>query len=173
MALCIIDEGYELACSSIGGIETIWIGTYSKDASYTLNTDNVITGATSASTVYEFQQDINHSGLEQTIQPNRDNGTVFIESVLSLKLIDLNADTRNIMLALAKAPIFAIAKSNTGNYFALGAYGPAGRLSEGSMSLGVAQGDHNGGVLSFTFSSQNGAYLINGALIGTSITVGS
>lgn len=168
---CIIDNGYALGCASVGGVEKVWIGTYTPDATYELNALNVITGVTSASTVYLFEQDMEYAGLNQNGVFTRENGTVHYESVLSVKFTDLNADLRNTVLALGKAPVYAIVKSNAGLYYLAGVE-TAGRATEGVASLGVAMADMNGATLSFTFKSQNGVYLMNGSLIGTSIAVG-
>jgi len=167
---CIIDNGYTLGCASVGGVEKVWIGTYSADATYTLDADSVITGATSASTVHLFEQDMEYAGLNQTGVFTRENGTVHYESVLSVKFTNLDADLRNTVLALGKAPVYAVVKSNAGLYYIAGVE-TAGRATEGTASLGVAMADLNGATLSFTFKSQNGVYLINGALLGTSIVV--
>lgn len=168
---CIIDNGYALGCASVGGVEKVWIGTYSPDTTYELDATNVITGVTSSATVYLFEQDMEYAGLNQTGVFTRENGTVHYESVLSVKFTDLNADLRNTVLALGKAPVYAIVKSNAGLYYLAGVE-TAGRATEGVASLGVAMADMNGATLSFTFKSQNGVYLMNGTLIGTDITVG-
>lgn len=168
---CIIDNGYALGCASVGGVEKVWIGTYSPDAIYELDATSVITGITAAPTVYLFEQDMEYAGLNQTGVFTRENGTVHYESVLSVKFTDLNADLRNTILALGKAPVYAIVKSNAGLYYLAGVE-TAGRATEGVASLGVAMADMNGATLSFTFKSQNGVYLMNGTLIGTDITVG-
>jgi hypothetical protein len=168
---CIIDNGYALGCASVGGVEKVWIGTYSPDATYQLDVNSVITGVTSASTVYLFEQDMEYAGLNQTGVFTRENGTVHYESVLSVKFIELDSELRNTILALGKAPIYAVVKSNAGLYYLAGVE-TAGRATEGVASLGVAMADMNGATLSFTFKSQNGVYLMNGSLVGTSITVG-
>ena len=167
---CIIDNGFALGCNSIGGVEKVYIGTYSA-ATYTYDATNVVTGVTGAQTVYLFEQDIEFAGLEQTGQFSRENGTVFYESVLSTKFIELDADLRNTILDLGKAPVYAVVKANTGAYYILGVES-AGRATEGTASLGIAQGDMNGATLSFTFKSQNGAYLIDSTVLGTDITIG-
>ena len=168
---CIIDSGYTLGCQSIGGIQKVWLGTYTSDATYALDVDNVITGATNTNTVYNLDQDIEYSGLDQTGQFNRENGTVFYESTLSVKFLELDKDLRNLILNLGKAPVYAVVKSNAGHYYLLGLE-TAGRATEGTASLGVALGDMNGANLSFTFKSQNGAYLMDEAVLGTDIVVG-
>ena len=101
---CTIDNGLTLGCNSIGGIEKVWIGTYSGATTFTLGATNVVTGATSANDVYAFEQDIEFAGLEQAGQFSRENGTVFYESTLSVKFIGLDATLRNTILALGKAP---------------------------------------------------------------------
>lgn len=169
---CVIDSGYTLGCNSIGGVEKVWIGTYDADTTWTISgTNSQITGVTAANNVYLFEQDIEFAGLEQNGQYSRENGTVHYESVLSVKFIELDNDLRNTILALGKAPLYAVIKSNAGHYYVLGVES-AGRATEGAMSLGVAQGDMNGANLSFTWKSQGGAFLMDGALIGTDITVG-
>ena len=168
---CIIDNGYTLGCNTIGGVEKVWIGTYDADSAYTYDADNVITGVTSGTTVYLFEQDMEFAGLIQTGQFSRENGTVFYESVLSVKFTNLDADLRNTILALGKAPVVAAVKSNAGLFYYLGVE-TAGRATEGTASLGVAMGDMNGATLSFTFRSANGAYLIEESVLGTDITVG-
>lgn len=168
---CIIDDGYTLGCSSIGGVEKVWIGTYDADSTYTFDANNVITGVTSGATVYLMEQDIEYAGLNQTGNFSRENGTVFYETALSVKFIELDADLRNLMIALGRAPIFAVVKSNAGHYYACGVES-AGRATEGMGSVGIAQGDMNGVTFTFTFKSPNGAFLLNSSVLGTGITVG-
>lgn len=168
---CIIDNGYTLGCASIGGVERVWLGTYDADATYTMDADNVITAATSASTVYLFEQDMEYAGLNQNGVFTRENGTVHYESILSVKFTNLDKDLRNTVLALGKAPIVGVVKSNEGEYYIAGVES-AGRATTGTASLGVAMSDMNGANLEFTFKSKNGIYLMDGSLIGTDITVG-
>ena len=164
---CVINNGYNLGCSTVGGIKTVYIGTFDPDVTYTLDVDNQITALNAnpnTFTVYNFQQDDEFAGLEQTTTVSRDNGTVFLETVLTIKMIELDAALRNQALALAKAPIAAVVEANTGEFYLLG-YENAGRLTEGSISLGTAFGDMNGATLSFTFKSQEGIYLLDGSIL--------
>lgn len=174
MALnCILDSGYILSCNSVGGVERVWIGTYDADTTYTLDVDNVITAATNSvavSPVYNFEQDIEFAGLEQAGQFSRENGTVFYESNLSLKFTNLDKDLRNTLIALGRAPLYAVVKANSGEYFLLGLE-TAGRATEGVASLGVALGDMNGATLTIQWKSANGAYLLDSTVLGTDIPV--
>jgi len=168
---CIIDMGYTLGCSSIGGVEKVWIGTYSADQAYAFDVDNIITGVTSGVTVYLMEQDMEFAGLNQTGQFSRENGTVFYESVLSVKFIELTAELRNLVIALGRAPIFAVVKSNAGEYYACGVES-AGRATAGVASLGIAQGDLNGATFEITWKTPNGVYLLEPTVLGTGITIG-
>jgi len=169
---CIIDNGYTLGCNTIGGVERVWIGTYDADQAYTFDADNVITGITSGVTIYLMEQDIEFAGLNQTGNFSRENGTVFYESVLSVKFIELTADLRNLVIALGRAPIFAVVKSNAGEYYAAGVES-AGRATSGVASLGIAQGDLNGATFEITWRTPNGVFLLDPTLIGTSLPIGT
>lgn len=168
---CLIDTGYQLGCSSIGGVEKVWIGTYDADSTYAFDANNVITAVTSGVTVYLMEQDIEFAGLNGTGNFSRENGTVFVETALSIKFIELDADLRNLFIALGRSPIFAVVKSNAGHYYACGVES-AGRATEGMASLGVAQGDMNGVTLTITWRSANGAFLLDGGVLGTDIPIG-
>jgi len=171
MALdCILDSGYVLNCNSIGGVEKVWIGTWDGDAAYTFDVDNVVTGATNATTLYNFEQDIEFAGLEQAGQFSRENGTVFYESNLSMKFTNLDKDLRNTLVAIGRAPLYAVIKSNAGEYYILGVQ-TAGRAVEGVASLGVALGDMNGATLTIQWKSAQGAYLLDSAILGTDLPV--
>lgn len=168
---CNLTDGYVLGCSSIGGVEKVWIGEWVDNVSVTLDPCGIITGITTTGlTVYSIEQDIEHAGLVQTGNYSRENGTVFYESVLSIKLIGLDCNVRNRMVELGRAPLFAVVKSNAGDYYYLGLES-SGRASAGEANLGVLLGDMNGLSQSISWKSANGAYLINGALVGTAITV--
>ena len=168
---CNLNDGYVLGCSSIGGVEKVWIGEWVDNVVIAQDSCGIITGITTTGlTVYSFEQDIEHAGLIQTGNYSRENGTVFYESTLSIKLIGLDCNVRNRMVELGRAPLFAVVKSNAGDYYYLGLES-SGRASAGEANLGVLLGDMNGLSQSISWKSANGAFLINGALIGTTITI--
>jgi hypothetical protein len=74
------------------------------------------------------------------------------------------------MIELSRAPLFAVIKSNAGDYYFLGLES-SGRATAGDASLGTLLGDMNGLTQTITWKSASGAYLINGSLVGTTITV--
>jgi hypothetical protein len=168
---CNLTDGYVLGCSSIGGVQSVWIGEWVDNVQVAQDACGIITGITTTGlTVYSFEQDIEHAGLVQTGNYSRENGTVFYESTLSIKLIGLDCEVRNRMVELGRAPLFAVVLSNAGDYYYLGLES-SGRASAGEANLGVLLGDMNGLSQSISWKSANGAFLIDGALVGTTITV--
>jgi hypothetical protein len=149
----------------------VYIGEWVEGVTVAQDSCGIITGITTTGlTVYQFEQDIEHAGLAQTGQYSRENGTVFYESNLSIKLIGLDCNVRNRMVELGRAPLFAVVKSNAGDWYYLGLES-AGRASAGDASVGTALGDMNGLNQTIQWKSANGAFLIDGALVGTTITV--
>ena len=168
---CNLTDGYVLGCSSLGGVEKVWIGEYVDNVVYAQNTCGVITGITTTGlTVYSFEQDIEHAGLVQTGNYSRENGTVFYESTLSIKLIGLDCEVRKRMVELGRAPLFAVIKSNSGDYYYCGLES-SGRASAGEANVGTLLGDMNGLSQSISWKSANGVFLMTGTLVGTTITV--
>ena len=168
---CIIDEGFQLGCATIGGVEKVYIGTYSAGTTFATSAANVITGITGGQTMYLMEQDIEFAGVNQTGAFSRENGTVYYESVLSLKFIELSCDLRNLIIALGRAPIFAVVKSNAGQYYYLGVES-SGRATAGVASLGIMQGDLNGATFEITFKSPNGMFCLLSTLVGSSLPIG-
>jgi len=169
---CILNTSYIAGCSSVGGVEKVLLGTWDPDATFTFDADNVITGVTTSESVYLMDQDIEFAGIEQPGTISRENGTVYYDTNLSLKFIELDADLRNLLVAIGRAPLFAVVKSNAGDFYFCGVES-AGRATESTASLGVALTDMNGANLTVNWKSPNGIYLMEGSLLGTDITVGS
>lgn len=168
---CDLTDGYVLGCSSIGGVEKVYIGEYVDGVTVTLDACGIITGITTTGlTVYQFEQDIEHAGLLQAGNYSRENGTVFYESTLSIKLIGLDCNVRNRMIELGRAPLFAVVKSNAGEFYYCGLES-SGRASAGEANVGTLLGDMNGLSQSISWKSANGVRLMVGTLVGTSITL--
>ena len=165
---CNLTDGYVLGCSSIGGVEKVWIGEWENiGTGFTQDSCGITTPGFSA---YTCEQDIEHAGLTQTGNYSRENGTVFFESALTIKLIGLDCNVRNRMVELGRAPLFAVVKSNAGDYYFL-CLESAGRATAGEASVGTALGDMNGLMQTISWKSANGAYLISGSVLGNGISI--
>lgn len=167
---CIITGGYDLPCSSIGGAETIWLGNFSGATTYSLDADNVITGVTSSPGVYEFLQEVEVAGVNQTIEVDRNNLSAFFITTVSLRLHNYDKEVRNRLVELLRAPVVAAIKSNEGLFYFAGVES-AGRMVTGNAGTGVAYSDLNGAEVEIEFRSKNGIFLLDGTLLGTDIPV--
>jgi len=164
---CLIENGYPLGCVQTGGIESVWIGTYSSDFVFTLDADNIITDVASGTpTVYKFDQDIESASLVQNGVFSRENLTTYLESVLIIKLFGWTPELRNTYNALVKAPLIAVVKMNTGTELVYLGLESAGRATEGVLQAGQLLGDMNGATLTFTWKSANGGYMLDPAVLG-------
>jgi hypothetical protein len=85
-------------------------------------------------------------------------------------MIGLTADVRQRLVELGRSPLIAVVKSNAGDYYLCGVE-TAGRATAGNASLGVALGDMNGVDLTISWKSANGVFLMDSALLGTTIVI--
>jgi hypothetical protein len=169
---CEINNGRPLGCFGMGGIEGgVYLSTFTKDLSYTTNSNGIMTGVTSANTAYYFEADIEWDGFNQDITNDRNAGSSYFESNLTVKMIDLDADHINTIRALSKAPLTAYFRSNNGTTYAIGLE-TAGRVDAGTSNVGTAAADMNGSEITINFKSKNGAVVMEDALLGTSIVIG-
>lgn len=169
---CNLTQGAVLGCSSIGGVELVYIGEWEQISAFTQDNCGIITGLTPTSplTAYTYEMDIEFAGLTQEGTFTRENGTVYFDTNLSIKLIGLDCNKRNNLVELSRAPLFAVIKSNAGDWYFCGIES-AGRASAGTASLGVALADMNGVELTLNWKSANGVYLLDPTLVGTTITI--
>jgi hypothetical protein len=168
---CNLNDGYLLGCSSIGGVEKVWIGEYVDNVQIAQNACGTITGITTTGlTVFSFEQDVEHAGLTQEGQFSRENGTVFYQTDLTIKLIGLDCNVRQRLVELGRAPLFAIVKSNAGDYYYCGLTS-SGRATASTASVGTLMSDMNGLMQTIQWKSPDGVLLMNPALLGTTIAI--
>ena len=168
---CNLEDGYVLGCSSIGGVQQVWIGEYVDGVVYAQDSCGIITGITTTGlTVYSFEQELETAGLIQTGAYDRTQGTVFYDTQLTIKMFGLDCNVRNRMIELGRSPLFAIIKSQAGDYYYAGIE-TSGRASAGEANLGTLLSDMNGVSLTIQWKSGNGVFLINQALLGTTIAI--
>ena len=169
---CTLSQGAVLGCSTIGGLEMVYIGNWEQISAFTQDSCGIITGITPTVplTAYTFEMDIQMAGMTQEGSFARENGTAFFDTNLTIRLVGLDCNKRNNLVELARAPLFAVVKSNAGDFYYCGIE-TAGRASAGSASLGQNLGDFSGVELTLNWKSANGVYLLDPALLGTTITI--
>ena len=168
---CIIDSGYDLGCFGTGGVNKIYIANYSGSATYDIDANGIITGSNNGNTFYEFEQDIETALFNESVNPSRENGTVFYESTVAIKMFNNDATVRNTVKALAKAPLSVLIEDNNGEYWVMGTE-TAVRATEGSRGFGQAYDDMNGAMLTFTYKSAEPVPNVDGTIVGTDFILG-
>lgn len=164
---CLIESGiYELPCLTIGGIKSVWIGTYSELNKFGLNTANTITSVVSGNPVlYKFAQDVEKAGLISTGEFG-ENLSARNLTTLAIKLYDIDEELRNQYLLLQKAPLMAIVESTTGKFVMVGVDSP-GRTTASTLGFGTLELDLNGADLTITWKNQNAFYMVDENLFNT------
>lgn len=150
---CTLANGYDLGCFGTGGVKKVWFATFSKLSAYTYTAlTGTVATVTDSADYFAFEQDIESASFNENIPVSRENGTVFYESTVSIKMFNNDATLRNTVKALAKAPLTVIIEDNSGLFWLMGAE-TAVRLSEGSRGFGQLYGDMNGATLTFSYKS--------------------
>ncbi len=147
---CALTTGFTLDCrNSNGGIEAVYFTELENQNTLTA-TGTVIEAFTLNTGKQFFKYDLRKktSIFEQNIQVNNENGTVFYEQTLSVKLDKLETTKRNEILLLAQNNLFVIIKDNNGKYWLMGQTRGA-LLNGGKGTTGTAYGDMSGFELTF------------------------
>lgn len=165
---CALTTGFTLDCrNSNGGIEAV----------YFTEIENKATLSASASVIDTFTLDTGKqffkyelrkktSIFEQNIQVNNENGTVFYEQTLSVKLDKLETTKRNEILLLAQNNLMVIIKDNNGKYWLMGETRGA-LLNGGKGSTGTAYGDMSGFELTFMGEEAELSKEVDSSLLAT------
>lgn len=163
---CALTTGFTLDCrNSNGGIEAVYFTEIANKA--TLTSASGLVSALTLSTgkqFFKYELRKKTSVFEQNIQVNNENGTVFYEQTLSVKLDKLEITKRNEILLLAQNNLMVIIKDNNGVYWLMGETRGA-LLNGGKGSTGTAYGDMSGFELTFMGEEPELAKQINTASV--------
>ena len=162
---CDIANGRLESCKdSISGLDAIFFinyGDYNPETDITYdgtNTDQ-INDVNGVSSLYKYELKGANS-FEQTIQSNRDNGTTFVEQVLTIQLKKQDAATHKTVKLLAYGRPHIVVKTRSNQYFLVGLERGAD-LTAGTISTGTQMGDFNGYSLTFTAMENIPANFLN------------
>lgn len=144
---CELTSGRALDCKdSIGGIRTIffmqvedYVPTY---------TSNILTSV-SAATAYRYELPKATGSLSEAIQVSTENGSVFYESTLSVKLFKLSAADRDEIKLLAQNRLAVMILDNNNQQWVIGEVNGA-EITAGTAETGTALGDMAGYNLTIT-----------------------
>lgn len=161
MANCnFLSSDYELPCrDQMGGIETVFVGQWSGNTSYTLDSNDVISGVTNGPTMYEFEQRRETADFTETGNYG-DNGTRFFEQAVSIALEKMDADLRNKLRLLGESKVLVAVRDANDNTWLIGK-DRGGWITESEGGSGTAAGDRNGASITITGRERYPAYLLN------------
>lgn len=136
--------------ANIGGIKRVLIAN-AEDVTAKTITDDVITAITMAqhgtppayATFVEFFFRAGTSSKTSTWQVNAENGTAYVQTLLTMVFSRMETSKRAAIMALAQAAVVAIVEDNNGKFWYLGEDFPL-TLNAGDGQTGTARADRNG-----------------------------
>jgi hypothetical protein len=160
--MCELSSGFTLDCKDgIGGIKQIILADqtlveFSVDASQVVTE---ISGITSGD-LYTYELPTQTGSFEETINFNRDNGTVFYTQTVNVMLHKLSSAKRLELQNVATARVIVFVNDTNDNWWAVG-YEYGADLSTSTAATGTVLGDMNGYTLAFTHEAAKRAYKLN------------
>jgi hypothetical protein len=165
---CELSTGFTLDCKDgIGGIKQIVLVDKAAVSSFTLDASEVVTliVGPSAGDLYTYELPTQTGSFEETINFNRDAGTIFYTQTVNVMLNKLSSAKRLELQNVATARVIVFVEDTNGNWWAIG-YEYGADLSTGTAASGTALGDMNGYTLAFTHEAAKRAYKLSGAPSG-------
>lgn len=160
---CELSTGFTLDCKDgIGGIKKIIL--CDTVTSLTLDANEIVTTIVgpSAGDLYTYELPTQTGSFEETINFNRDNGTVFYTQTVNVMLHKLSSAKRLELQTVAKARPVVFVNDSNDNWWAVG-YEYGADLSTATAGTGTALGDGNGYTLAFVHEAPKRAYKLSGA----------
>jgi len=161
---CTLTAGYSLDCRISGGLDVVFISDLVKNQVYGFTTGEIIGGTDAATgsvmTFETINQEIETASATETITPSTENGTVFYEQAIALKLFGNTEEVRQLVKNLAKGRFTIIAKDQEGQDKIYGKRNGL-RVSEGSIETGLAFNDLNGVTLTLIGKEPEPANLVD------------
>lgn len=157
--------GIEACKNGIGGIKKIVLVNKTNVESLTINptTEEVtlIVGPTLAE-LFTYELPTQTGSFEETINFNRDNGTVFYTQTVNIMMQKLSAAKRLELQTVAQARVIVFVLDTNDNWWAVG-YEYGADLSTATAGTGTVLSDGNGYTLAFTHETPKRAYLLSQA----------
>lgn len=162
---CELSTGFTLDCKDgIGGIKQIVLVDKTLVSSFSFDANEVVTTIVGPASgdLYTYELPTQTGSFEETINFNRDNGTVFYTQTVNVMMHKLSAAKRLELQTVATARVIVFVLDTNGNWWAVG-YENGADLSTSTAGTGTALGDMNGFTLAFTHEAAKRAYLLDGA----------
>ena len=161
--MCELTSGIELPCKDgIGGIKKIIL--CDTVTALTFDANEIVTaiiGPTGAD-LYTYELPTQTGSFEETINFNRDAGTIFYTQTVNIMLNKLSSAKRLELQAVAQARPMVFVNDSNDNWWAVG-YEYGADLSTATAATGATLGDMNGYTLAFVHETPKRAYKLSGA----------
>jgi hypothetical protein len=161
---CELSTGFTLDCKDgIGGIKQIVLVDKANVTSFSFQEGTEIVTAINAldqNDIYTYELPTQTGSFEETINFNRDNGTVFYTQTVNVMLQKLSYAKRLELQNVATARVIVFVEDTNGNWWAVG-YEYGADLSTSTAATGTVLGDMNGYTLAFTHEAAKRAYKLN------------
>lgn len=170
---CALTSGYTLDCKdSSGGIVEIYF-IEKGNLSTVATASGVVTGITKASSkrFWKYELPKETGSLQETINGNIQNGTVFYASELKLVVNKLSVAVRNEIKLLAQNTLVAVVKDNNAKYWMVGKNRGID-LTGGTLGTGTAFGDRSGFDLTFGGSEPEPMFEVDSTVAAALETAG-
>jgi hypothetical protein len=165
MANCELSIGFDLDCKDgVGGVKRIVLTEWSVDfpQDITLDASEVITALPPTTDLYYYELPTQTASFEETINFNRDAGTIFYTQTVNVMLQKLSSAKRLELQSVATTRVVVFVNDANDNWWAVGVENGAD-LSTATGGTGTVFGDAHGYTLAFTQESVKRAYKLNGA----------
>lgn len=162
---CELSTGFTLDCKDgIGGIKQIVLVDKANVDSFSFDASEVVTliVGPSAGELFTYELPTQTGSFEETINFNRDAGTIFYTQTVNVMLNKLSSAKRLELQNVATARVIVFVQDTNNNWWAVG-YEYGADLSTGTAGTGTALGDMNGYTLAFTHEAAKRAYKLSGA----------
>ena len=148
---------------SIGGIKQIVLADWSVVNLETVTIDaNEVVTALPTEDFYGYQLPTQTGSFEETINFNRDAGTIFYTQTVNIVLQKLSSAKRLELQSVATTRVVVFVNDTNNNWWAVGLeYGAD--LSTATAGTGTVLGDMSGFTLAFTHEAAKRAYLVQNA----------
>ena len=155
---CELTTGFTLDCKDgIGGIKEIFLAEWNYIYNLlTVDAGGEITALTDSADFYRYQLPTQTGMFEETINFNRDNGTIYYTQTVTIKMHKLSSIKRAELETAALNRLCVCVRDNNDNLWMCGIEDGMD-ISTSTASTGTAFGDANGYELSFVCDSKTRA----------------
>ena len=163
---CELSTGFTLDCKDgIGGIKQIVLldKTSVETITYEVGTEVISSMViNNVNELHTYELPTQTGSFEETINFNRDAGTIFYTQTVNIMMQKLSAPKRLELQNAATVRVIVFVNDTNNNWWAIGIENGAD-LSTGTAATGTALGDANGYTLAFTHETPKRAYKLANA----------